>query len=47
MYCRKMDAYTKNNKLLIHFFQDTLSEGVVEVVYGAREKSYSELTEFE
>ena len=25
MYLRNMSAYTKNDKLLIHFFQDSLS----------------------
>ena len=28
MYCRKMTAYTSNDKLLIHYFQDSLSESV-------------------
>ena len=25
MYCRKMTGYTSNDKLLIHYFQDSLS----------------------
>ena len=25
MYCKKMTGYTSNNKLLIHYFQDSLS----------------------
>ena len=25
MYCRKMGAYAKDNKLLIHFFQESLT----------------------
>ena len=25
MYCRKMTEYTSNDKLLIHYFQDSLS----------------------
>ena len=25
MYCRKMSAYTDNNKLLIYYFQDSLT----------------------
>ena len=26
MYCRKMTGYTNNDRLLIHYFQDSLSE---------------------
>jgi len=29
MYCRKMGAYTKDEKLLMHFFQESLTGEVV------------------
>ena len=29
MYCRKMGAYTKDKKLLIHFFQESLTRAAV------------------
>lgn len=30
MYCRKMVAYSRDDKLLIHFFQDNLSGASLE-----------------
>ena len=29
MYCRKMGAYSRDEKLLLHFFQDSLAEAAV------------------
>ena len=29
MYCRKMTGYTSNDKLLIHYFQDSLTESTI------------------
>jgi len=29
MYCRKMGAYSRDEKLLIHFFQESLAEAAI------------------
>ena len=29
MYCRKMGAYTKDEKLLMHFFQESLARAAI------------------
>jgi len=29
MYCHKMGAYSRNEKLLIHFFQESLAEAAI------------------
>ena len=38
MYCQKMARYERNEKLLIHFFQDSLT-GVVAWWYNELEKT--------
>ena len=38
MYCRKMGAYSRDEKLLIHFFQDSLA-GVANTWYTSLEPS--------
>ena len=38
MYCRKMGAYAKDEKLLMHFFQESLN-GVVVTWYNKLEPS--------